>query len=129
MSESIIGAFEIIGIRDAGNLAEERVLFRAIEPVSLEYYVVVNVKTTNGNKLIILNDKIFWFPIMSVNPGEFVRLYTKSGSYAKTTSTYGQLPATYHNYYWDLSAPIWDGVKSNAVTIFKVSNWNTAYQP
>lgn len=129
MSNPIIGAFEIIGIRDAGDLDKERLLLRAMEPVSLEYYIVVNVKANGGGKLTILNDKVFWFPVVSVNAGEFVRLYTKSGSNEKKEGKYGEVLVTYHDFYWELNAAVWGDVASNAVTIFKVNNWNTAYKP
>ncbi len=129
MSNPIIGAFEILGIRDAGDLEKERLLLRALEPGSLEYYIVVNVKANGGGKLTILNDKVFWFPVVPVNAGEFVRLYTKSGSQEKKEGKYGEVPAIYHNFYWGLNTAIWGGVASNAITIFKVNNWNTAYQP
>lgn len=127
MGNPIVGALEIIGIRDAGNLDRERLLLRVLEPVKLENYVVVNVKSTNGDKLTILNDKVFWFPSVLANPGEFIRLYTKSGSYKKDTGKYGESPTVFHDFYWKLTVPVWDSVKSNAITIFKVNTWNTAY--
>lgn len=128
MSNLIVGALEIIGIRDAGSLDKERLLLRVLEPVKLEYYVVINVKSTNGDQLVILNDKVFWFPVALANPGEFIRLYTKSGSYKKDTGKYGEASAVFHDFYWGLDAPVWGSVKSNAVTIFKLNTWNTAYQ-
>ena len=127
MGNPIVGALEIIGIRDKGILDKERLLLRVLEPVKLENYVVINVKSTNGDKLTILNDKVFWFPVLLVNSGEYIRLYTKSGSYEKETGKYGEVPAIFHDFYWGLDVPIWDSVKSNAVTIFKLNTWNTAY--
>jgi hypothetical protein len=123
-----IGAFEIIGIRDAGVLDKERILLRALELVKLEYYIIVNVKTTSENKLNVLNDKVFWFPVRTVNSGDFIRLYTKSGSYNREEANYGSEPAIFHNFFWGLDAPVWDGIKANAATIFKISDWNTAYR-
>jgi len=126
MSNPIIGGIEIIGIRDVGKIENERVLLRAIEPIKTEYYVVVNVKQ-NGDKLSTLNDKVYWFSVGLVNAGEFIRLYTKKGVNKKEEGKYGKVPAIYHNFYWNLDNAIWDGVKSDAVTIFKVDNWNTVY--
>ena len=126
MGNPIVGALEIIGIRDKGILDKERLLLRVLEPVKLEYYLVINVKST-GDKLTILNDKTFWFPVVAANAGEYIRLYTKSGTYEKDTGKYGEAPAIFHDFYWGLDAPVWDNVKSNAVTVFKLNNWNTAY--
>ncbi|MDP2911025.1 MAG: hypothetical protein Q8N76_01660 [Candidatus Omnitrophota bacterium] len=125
---TIVGAFEIIGIRDAGDLNSERLLLRAIEPASLEYYIVVNVKSNGGKGLTILNDKVFWFPVIPVNTGEYVRLYTKTGSYNKQNALYDKTPAIFHNFYWGLNASVWGGINSNAVSVFKVNSWNTTYQ-
>jgi hypothetical protein len=126
MNNPTVGGLEIIGIRDAGNIDKERLLLRAIEPVKAEYYLVVNVKRS-GEKLTPLNDKVFWFPTKLINTGEFIRLYTKKGVNDKQESKFGEEPATYHNFYWDLDKAIWDGVQSDAVTIFKLDTWNTAY--
>ncbi|MBI5699735.1 hypothetical protein HZC35_05465 [Candidatus Saganbacteria bacterium] len=122
---SVIGAFEIIGIRDAGDLANERVLLRALEPADLQYYVVMNTKKSGG-RLSILNDKVFWFPEVSINAGEFVRLYTKAGQRDRVEAKYGEEPAIYQNFYWGETGAIWGDEESNAVTVFKINTWNTA---
>lgn len=127
MSNQIFGSFELLGIRDAGDITKERVLMRALEPVSLQNYLATNSKTTTDGKLEILNDKVFWFPIVSVNAGEYIRLYTREGSYQKTEGRYGEALAVYHNFYWNQSNSIWgEGTKSNSFTIFKISSWSTA---
>jgi len=129
MSNPIVGNLEIIGIRDAGNIEKERLLLRAIYPVGPEYYIVVNVKQGTSDKLTILNDKVFWFPSgYQINAGEFIRLYTKKGKYSKEESKFGDQPAVYHNFYWDLENAVWDGQNSDAVTILKVEGWNSIRQ-
>ena len=125
IKSTALNGLEIVGIRDAGELQKERLLLRATEPVRLDYYIVTNVKVV-GDKVNILNDKVFWFPPFSVNQGEYVRLYTKSGSYSKENGKFGEQPAVYHNFFWQLNAPIWNVETSNGLTVFKVNSWNTA---
>lgn len=126
MITSAIGGLEIIGIRDAGNIDNERLLLRANAPIRPEYYIVVNVKQINATSLIPLNDKVYWFPSGGlVNTNEFIRLYSKGGTYKKEESKYGDEPAIFHDFYWGLDKSIWDGVNSNAVTVLKVNYWNT----
>jgi len=129
LSNLIVGALEIIGIRDAGNVDKERLLLRTIYPVSPEYYVIVNVKQGVANKMTILNDKVYWFPSgYQINAGEFIRLYTKKGTYSKEESKFGEQPAIFHNFYWGLDNPVWDGTLSDATTVLKIEGWNTIQQ-
>lgn len=126
MTNSMVGSLEILGVRDAGNLDKERLLLRAVEPLKTEYYLVVNARSS-GDKLTILNDKVFWFPVVQVNAGEYVRVFTKKGSYQRLESTFGDLPAIYHDFYWNQEKPICDNVNANAVTLFRINTWGTAF--
>lgn len=127
MNGKIIGGLEIIGIRDPGSLDKERLLLRALETVKLSSYAIINVKSS-GDKMTILNDKIFWFGgTQIVNTGEFIRLYSKKGTYEKFESTYGDKPAVYHDFYWGQTEPVWDGKKSDGATIFKIDTWTTDF--
>ncbi len=121
-----VGDLEIIGIRDP-NLAEERVLLRAINLVSLEWYLVINTRFTKDGHLDILNDHVFWFPPgIKVEKGEFIRLYTtKVGKYNKSQALYGGEDAMFHDFFWGLKKPIWDMTTSDAVTIFQIKTWNS----
>ncbi len=116
----------IIGIRDP-NTPEERVLIQAINPTSLEWYLLINTKLTKDGMLDVLNDHVFWFPTdITVKKDEFIRIYTtKVGEYNKGQAKYGKKDAIFHNFFWGLKKPIWDMTTSDAVTLFHVDNWNT----
>lgn len=122
----IIGDLEIIGIRDP-NTKNERVLLKALNTTTLEWYLLINTKRTEERKLRLLNDRIFWFPPgIEVKSGEFIRVYTvKKGKYQKIQNKYGSENAIFHDFFWGLERPIWDMFNSNAVTVFKILSWNT----
>lgn len=122
----IVGDFEIIGIRDP-NTENERVLLRAINTTTLEWYLLINTKRTETDKIRRLNDRVFWFPPgIEVKKDEFVRVFTvKKGVYKKNIEKYGNRDAVFHNFFWRLKKPIWDMVNSDAVTVFKIQSWNT----
>ena len=117
----------IVGIRDP-NTKEERVLFKAINSVSLEWYVLINTKLIREGGINILNDHVFWFPSgITVKEGEFIRVYTvKAGEYKKEQSKYGKEDAIFHDFFWGLRKPIWDMVTSDALTVLHIKKWNTA---
>ena len=121
-----VGDLEIIGIREP-NTGNERVLLRAINTITLEWYLLINTKRTAEGKLRLLNDRVFWFPSgIEVKSGEFIRVYTvKEGKYKKGETRYGDKNAIFHDFFWRLEQPIWNMIDSNAVTVFKIQSWNT----
>ena len=122
-----MGDLEIIGIRNP-NQENERVLLRAINPASLEWYILINTSFTKQGLLDILNDHVFWFPSdISVKKGDYIRVYSsRKGEYKKINSKYGDEPAVFHDFFWGLKAPIWDMTVSNAVTVLQIKTWNTS---
>lgn len=127
MSEVVAGDLEIIGIRDP-NQEKERVLLRAINATDLEWYLLINTTFNEAGSLDLLNDHVFWFPSsISVKKGEYIRVYsTRKGEYKKINTKYGDEPAVFHDFFWGLSAPIWDMNISNAVTVFQIKTWNSS---
>lgn len=123
---NIIEDLEIIGIRDP-NTERERVLLRAINTTTLEWYLFINTKRTEINKIRRLNDHIFWFPSnIEVKAGEFIRVYTaRKGKYRRTNGKYGERKVIFHDFLWGLENPIWGTEDSNAVTLFNTIEWNT----
>lgn len=118
-----MNGLELLYVSDKGSIEKERVVLKATAQLDLIGYVLLNSYSEDGQTFYDLNDKAFWFPKVMIKPGEYVRVYTKSGTKETTTGTFKGDPATFHDFYWGLSSPIWTG-KTNAVVILQVQNWH-----
>lgn len=113
---------ELLYVARKGDLAEERVVIKATAKVDLSNFILVNAYTDDQG-YYDLNDKIFWFPSKIVNPGEYVRLFTKTGKATVTEGKFQEQPAKFHDFYWGQKSPVWAAERSNAVLLVQVQKW------
>jgi hypothetical protein len=97
--------FEITSIVDAGNLDKERVVIKAKEAGDIGQFALFKTSRADGTSVNAggLNS-VFWFEDHTVKAGDFVVLYTKSGSPSEKAGTKN----TSYFFYWDLKKTIWD---------------------
>ena len=118
-----MNGLELLYVAGKGDIDKERVVLKATTKLDLIGYILLNSYSEDGQTSYDLNDKVFWFPSKIVNAGEYIRIYTKSGKYETTQGTFKKEPATFHDFYWRLSNPIWTE-KSNTAAILQVQNWH-----
>lgn len=98
---------KITNIADPGNFSEERVIMKASSEDDMTNYAVFQTQTSGegrfyGGKI----PNVYWFVGQKVKIGDFVVLYTKSGTPSEKKSSDG---TTSYFFYWGLSKPIWVG--------------------
>jgi hypothetical protein len=118
-------ALSVLGIRDAGDIDRERVVLRVDKPVDLLEYLVLNAASSHPARIRDLNQHVFWFPSHEVKPGEFVRLYSRTGVQLTRLGSYGRSQARYHDFFWGKSTPVWMP-GSNAAVLIEIAGWRFA---
>lgn len=109
----------VTAIRDAGNLDKERVVCKVSGKLNIGRYLMLQTKYKGGT----LYGRVYlthWFDNTDVDTGDFVVLYTKSG----TTTQKDFNGAKSHFFYMGLQAPIWTKKEVTAVVLY-ASEWST----
>lgn len=116
-----------VGIYDRGNLANERVHFRANVDIQLNYFVVLDTILLQQPAFLVegriqsANRNCYWFGQFEVKAGQNVVLYTRLGSQSTETRTDGQV---YHFFFRGLPQPLYQLPLSCAV-VMEINNWQT----
>lgn len=90
-------------IIDRGNLAKERITFRATEKLDVGDYALLQCSLIDGT-LTTSVKRAYWFQYEEVERDDLVVIYTKSGENSVKTLSSG---SNTHFFYWGLRAPIW----------------------
>jgi predicted Mrr-cat superfamily restriction endonuclease len=108
---------ELRGIENIGDLDRERVVMRAIQNVDIGDYAVLRCNPAENGVASGNVPGAFWFLDKTINKGDLVVLYSKSGvSSAKT----GLHRVTYF-YYWGKSQSQWTDHK---IALVHTSSWD-----
>ncbi|MEN5069622.1 hypothetical protein [Stenotrophomonas sp. TWI1183] len=110
---------------NAGELAKERVVFRAYEDLLIGDYAVFASPINNKGEVLSGTQAAFWFPDDDISNGDLVVLYTKTGTAKQKDLTAGRRA---HFYYWGLNEPQWASGKNSAVLV-EVSGWEHSPPP
>lgn len=87
----------LIGAIDRGVPNRERIVFRPAEPINLLQFVVCLALREPAGMVRPINDRVFWFPDMVVEPPCWIVLYTGPGTARTTTLPPSSQPAyTFH---------------------------------
>lgn len=101
---------KLIKIKDA-KTDNERVVLKVLSKCNINSYILFD--TTFDESGIVSNKHrhLFVFPNLVVEEGDFIWLYTKSGTYGTHTNTSGTIT---HNFFWGVKNHIWndDGDKA-----------------
>jgi hypothetical protein len=112
---------EIVQIAGAGVPNQERIQLSVKQPVvSLAYFVVLKTVIV-GEGILSGSAAAFWFPSVSVNPGDQVILYTSAGSRSSQANPLG---GTNHFFYWGLPNTLFNG-PADAALVLAVQDWQT----
>lgn len=111
---------QIEGIRDPGNLAKERVVFKALKDIDIGYYIVFSSISTGPDQFSSGVRHTFWFPDQEVRANDLVVLYTKSGNSSKLKKD----ETTSYFFYWGLSEPIFK-VADDLIVLTEARTWNS----
>lgn len=101
---------KITNIGDQGDLSKERVVMKVESGGNVGEFLLIqsghfNDSVTNGIHAA------YWFPDKDVKTGDFVVLYTKSG----TNSEKPFKDVKSHFFYWGKSQPVWNADNRAAV--------------
>lgn len=114
---------EIHSVADKGNLDSERLWVQVTADVpNLMYFAVADTTYTDDGKVSNELRHIYWLPPnWLAAKGDWIALYTKSGSNSKASNDKG---TTTHTFYWNLGRTVWNKGKDQAI-VFKLATWNT----
>jgi hypothetical protein len=110
----------IVGLRQQGDLSQERIVIKATEPCDIGDYLVIASPLATEGGLTGHVDFAHWLADKKVAAGDLVVLYTKTGT-NKQKKTGG---ATVHFFYWGLGEPVW-GSNKRVPVLLKSDEWET----
>lgn len=108
---------EFISFGDAGNIDDERIGFRVLEPCDLKFFAVYHTKKLD-NGFYNRPQHVFWFYQKNVAAGDEIVLYTKEG----TDSIEEREDHKVHFIYWRLKESILK--KGDCIVISEISDWS-----
>lgn len=111
---------KIDSVVDHGTLNSERVILSVMEATDLKYFIVADTTylgTSISNKLRHMH----WFLPRSVQAGDIVELYTKTGTNRQENIGNGKTKYIIH---WELEVPVWNNEGDAALLIYTPA-WKT----
>jgi hypothetical protein len=108
------------GIRDPGNVDQERVVLTASRVTDVGNYILV--AGSSAEKEGDVSSEVrqtFWFPNKVVKPNDIVVVYTKSGTAKEHSNKNGSMS---HFFYWGLEEAVWDRDRAAAI-LLEVKTW------
>lgn len=109
---------DLRSVENAGNLARERIVLRATSDDDIGNYAVFRCFVTSDKVAAGPVAAAYWFPDRKIKKGDFVVLYSKTGTNSEKKGDTGN---TSYFYYWGLDEAQWP--KSIAVLALTGSNW------
>ena len=110
---------EIKSFADAGVHDKERLVVNIVSQLDIGSYVLLVSNVSETKSPTAGRKTAYWFPDGTVNSGDLVVLYTKSGKNSKKDIGEGR---TAHFYYLGLENPLW-GTGNRTAIILKISEW------
>lgn len=108
-------------VENPGDPERERIVLRATKDVDIGDFAMFMAPTADDS---VLSGPLnaYWFPDQKIKLGDFVVLYTKSGTRSEKKSDSGN---TSYFLYWGLSSPRWASPKLKPV-LLQVASWIVA---
>lgn len=110
---------QILNIQNHGDYDEEYIDLEVLEPCDLKYYQVADTTYTGDNKISNRLRHYYWFTSKPAKTGDFVRLFTKSGT---NTSWANGSKTTTHVYFWGLERAVWNNDGDCAI-LLELTAW------
>lgn len=102
---------EILRVRDAGDLENERIVLKANQVCEISWYILLDNTYDEYGNLSNLWRHVYVFPKIKVKAGDFIWLYSKKG---ENSSRGNKSNTTTHLLYWGLDETIWNKEKDAA---------------
>ena len=115
---------EIVKILDRAVGNKERLWLKVLADTDLKYFIVFDTTYTSDTSISNLQRHAYWFKPKQVKTGDFVVLYTKTGTPSQKTNENG---TTTHFLFWGLENTVWNDTGDCAV-LFEVNSWQTSKQ-
>ncbi len=115
---------KINSIADRGVPKKERLVMKVLRDTDVGEYAVFRAGTEDGGVTTDVRN-VFWFPDKPVSAGDFVVLYTKTGTASEKTSASGTKS---HFFYWSLQEPLWLPEEDSAV-LLHIDTWISFQTP
>lgn len=98
-------SFQILKIKDAGDLDNERVILKANKDCEISWYLLFDNTYDEQGNLSNLWRHMYIFPKINMKAGDFVWLFTKKGA---NSSRGNDTNTTTYLLYWGLDETIWN---------------------
>ena len=106
--------------RDRGDLQNERVVLICSEDMDVGKYLLFRTKAVDTDEVSTDLKNCFWLPDLSINAGDIIVIYSKSGENKNRENSDGSKS---HFMYRGLKTPIW-GDESDCAVLMEISNWS-----
>lgn len=110
---------EIKYVRDAGNLAKERLILKATSDDEIGNYILFDTTYLENDKVSNEIRHSLWFPDGEVKENDLIVVYTKSGKDSKMEN---ENETTSHFFYMGLGKTIWNE-NGDCAVLMKISSW------
>ncbi|MDM4771172.1 hypothetical protein [Solimonas sp. SE-A11] len=110
---------QIVNIRNRGKAGEELVSLKVEEDCDIGAYLLADTTYSSGGKVSSKLRHLYWFPDHLVKKGDFVLLYTGTGTNRVFKNTLG---STTHAFYWQLKVPVWND-DGDVAALIEARDW------
>ncbi|ENU3034824.1 hypothetical protein ACE4MK_002403 [Escherichia coli] len=99
-------SLKIVGVKDAGDDENERLILKVTDDCNLKDFMVMDCTYENG-QVSNKHRHVYFFPNKSAQEDEYVILFTRSGT--NRTGVWNSSDDTVtHRFYWGLDTTIWN---------------------
>lgn len=96
---------QILKVKDAGNIEDERIIFKVDNDCNINWYLIFDNTFDEDGRLSNVWRHLYIFPNLNVKAGDFIWLYTKSGTnFCRSNDS----NTTTHLLYWGMQNTIWN---------------------
>jgi hypothetical protein len=109
---------ELKSIQDKGVIGKERIVMKSLSKLDVGQFAVL--QTGYDGEVNTLTHDCYWFPDKTIEEGDWIVLYTKSGKQKENVQKSG---VTAHFFYWGKDSSKWK-TKSWAPVVLQVDSWD-----
>ncbi len=96
---------QILKVRDAGDLENERIILKANQTCEISWYILFDNTYDDDGNISNLWRHMYIFPKIEVKAGDFIWLYSKTG---ENSNRGNNSNTTTYLLYWGLDETIWN---------------------
>lgn len=111
----------LVRILDRGHANKERIHLEAVRDCDTSYFVVLQADQLSENTITAGSLIAYWFEPVAVRAGDYVILYTKTGTYSKNTRNDGH---ENHFFYWGQKSTMFNN-PSKRIVLMELNTWVT----